>query len=436
MSTDVASEKSIEFAKALVQRAIGLGADDAEVSHVNGEYFEIESDAERVNLARTNFRDGTALTVFSEGRKGSASFTGQDPQAIDGALDLALKAAKTGAADDANVVAPGSQSSLLESGPDDADRGPMLEAVHAHLAWLKATYPQVLTRSATYAFNDARRYFANSAGVCQAERRGAYRFGTMVIAKEGERSTSFNYSGAESYAPFASLAEAGSVRAVIAGLVDSLDPKPVPEKFVGDVIITPDCLGSMLGPFVQALSGYALFAGTTPFKDHVGEVIASEKIKLENKPLADDFPSGAAFDDRGVPTQNLVVIEDGVLQDFLVDFYCAKKLRMQQTAGMQNLSLACGDKSLQQLVAETQRGILFSRFSGGNPNNNLDFSGIAKNSFYIEDGVIRHALIETMVSGNLQELFKNVRDISTESVNFGGSRFPYVAASSVTISGK
>jgi PmbA protein len=54
---------------------------------------------------------------------------------------------------------------------------------------------------------------------------------------------------------------------------------------------------------------------------------------------------------------------------------------------------------------------LFSRFSGGAPNNNLDFSGIAKNSFYIEDGKIRHALDETMVSDNFRELLQNVHAV-------------------------
>ncbi|MDD9982117.1 MAG: metallopeptidase TldD-related protein, partial [Gammaproteobacteria bacterium] len=64
----------------------------------------------------------------------------------------------------------------------------------------------------------------------------------------------------------------------------------------------------------------------------------------------------------------------------------------------------------------------------------LDFSGVAKNSFYVEDGEIRYPLIETMVSGNFQDLLLNIRGVSSESMDFGSGEFPYLAASGVTIS--
>ena len=98
--------------------------------------------------------------------------------------------------------------------------------------------------------------------------------------------------------------------------------------------------------------------------------------------------------------------------------------------------MPAGDRSLDDIIAGTKRGIILSRFSGGNPNSNLEFSGVAKNSFYIQDGEIRHALTETMVTGNLQELVKNIHAVSREQVNFGDHACPYLAASGVTISAK
>ena len=80
-------------------------------------------------------------------------------------------------------------------------------------------------------------------------------------------------------------------------------------------------------------------------------------------------------------------------------------------------------------MRETERGILLARFSGGVPNHKLDFSGVAKNSFYVEDGEVRYPLIETMVSGNFQDLLKNIRAVSSESIDFGAGEFPYLAAS-------
>ena len=204
----------------------------------------------------------------------------------------------------------------------------------------------------------------------------------------------------------------------------------------GDVIMTPDCLVGVVRFLAHALGGSALLAGTTPFRGRQAEQIAEPCFSLLNRPRCEDFPEGADFDGYGVPTRDLDVIRDGELRDYLIDFPMSKKLDLAQTAGRTNLVVASGERRLEELIAETRQGILLSRFSGGRPNDELDFSGVAKNSFYIEDGRIAHPLIETMVSGNLQELLRNIRAVSREHVNFGHARYPYLAASGVTISGK
>jgi PmbA protein len=159
-------------------------------------------------------------------------------------------------------------------------------------------------------------------------------------------------------------------------------------------------------------------------------------FSLLNRPTASHFPEGHDFDGFGVPSRELDVIRDGVLQDFLIDFYISKKLAMAQTAGVQAFVVPPGAKSEAEIIAETERGVLLTRFSGGMPNENLDFSGIAKNSFYIENGKIKHPLAETMISGNLRELLLAICAISKETVDSGGARLPTIAAGGVTIHGK
>ncbi|WKW50209.1 metallopeptidase TldD-related protein [Rhodomicrobium lacus] len=59
------------------------------------------------------------------------------------------------------------------------------------------------------------------------------------------------------------------------------------------------------------------------------------------------------------------------------------------------LSVPAGEKPVAELIGETKRGILLNRFPGGSVGHNLDFSGIAKNAFYIEDRKLQHPLSET-----------------------------------------
>jgi len=436
MTAKLNAASGAEFAAELVAHAVKGGADHAQVENVQSERFELDADTRRVNLLRTTIDEDTTITVFLDGKKGTGSVNGRDEAAVTNALTNAMESALAGIGDEANQIAHAPSLEAGWYGEAQGDREAMFDALSAHLELVKQRYGDILTRHAIYAFDDRHRAFANSNGIGQEERRASYSFGTMFAAKRGGHSTSFNYGGAASYTPFGELIQVGAVQRLIEETLRSFNPQPVPEKFVGDVIVTPECLSSLMDTIASAVGGYALMAETTPFKNSRGERIASDCFSLFNRPRYQEFPHGADFDAFGVPTSDTNIIENGVLQDFLVDFYISKKLGLPQTGGRNNFVVPAGDTPFESLVGETQRGIILSRFSGGQPNNNLDFSGVAKNSFYVEDGEVRFPLIETMISGNFQELLKNIRAISRESVNFGDNQFPHLAASGVTISGK
>jgi PmbA protein len=425
-----------DFTAELVRRAIGDGAHAAQVTNVNLDRFEIDFSERKVDLLRSTANETTSLGVLRDGKRGSATLNGRDPDDIDGALRTALLAADAGLADPANAVAEASSLPPSRHGAEMADRDAMIATVLAYIRELSERYPLIRTRNSTYTFFVKDTSFANSLGVHQRQRRAWYQFGAMFSAKDGARATSFNYSGAASYVPFEQLLAVGTVGRLIEETLRSFDARPVSEKFIGDVILTPDCLFHLMFVFARALGGYEFLAGTSPYKEKRGETIASPLFSLLNRPLAEDFPEGADFDGFGIPTADLDIVKDGRLDNFLVDFYIARKLKLPQTAGVWNFVVPAGEMSLDDIIAGTRRGIILSRFSGGRPNSNLDFSGVAKNSFYVEDGEIRHALTETMVTGSLQELLKNIHAVSREQVNFGDHAYPYLAASGVTISAK
>ena len=256
----------------------------------------------------------------------------------------------------------------------------------------------------------------------------------MFGAKDGARSTSFNYTGTCAFEPFERLIEAGGAESLIADTMRSFDPRPVPGKFTGDIIVTPSCAGWVANVLAGALDGYALMGGLTPWEGREGERIASAGFSLLNRPADARIADGSDFDDCGVSTRNVDVIRDGMLETFLTDFFCSRKLGRPQNAGRRNLVIPPGERGVEALIRETERGIVLGRFSGGVPNHKLDFSGVAKNSFHVEDGEVRYPLIETMVSGNFQDLLMNIRGVSRESIDFGGGAFPWLAASGVTIS--
>ncbi|MBN2439709.1 MAG: hypothetical protein JXJ04_00125 [Spirochaetales bacterium] len=91
-----------------------------------------------------------------------------------------------------------------------------------------------------------------------------------------------------------------------------------------------------------------------------------------------------------------------------------------------------GLKTLKKKGADKAHVII----SGGTPNHKGDFSTVAKNSYYIENGKIQYPVNETMITGNIADVFMNILAVSKERINFGSGIFPWVLAGGITVSGK
>jgi PmbA protein len=436
MTAVPAAVDSPALCAALVAQATARGADAAQVAHSVGEVFEIAFENDAVTMLRSIASETIALAVVRDGKKGSASASGRDPAALEAALATALAAADAGVADPAHDVAEAPSEPPTRHGPDGYDRDAMLGTVLDCIDELAERYPAIGGKGGAYSFHADETCFANSRGTVQRARRAFHSIMIGFVAKDATTTTSWHGAHALSFEPVARLLDSGTLRRAVEDSVRSLRPHPVPETFVGDVIVTPDCLASLVATLADALGGNALMAGTTPYQGRQGERIATPGFSLLNRPRAAEFAGGATFDGFGVPTRDLDVIRDGVLCDYLVDFHAARKLGLAQTAGVSNFVVPSGAAPLADIIAATERGVLVSGLSGAAPNANLDLSGIAKTSFYVEDGAVRHALTETMLSFNLQDLLQNIRALSRESVNFGAGRFPYLAAGGVTVSSK
>jgi PmbA protein len=431
------AEEDLAFVQAFVTKARAAGADEAQVRLSYDEGVEVDFETRRLSMLRTTRKDDVLLTVFKATRKGSATIAGRAADDVSRAVAEALAAAEAAPPDPANAIALSESGPPMVYGPAEPDREQMIDAARGHIDQMAREHPSIVTRDAYHRFNRTRRSFANSHGVVRQETRSRYSFITLFAARRNGHATSFNYHGVSSYAPFARLAEAGALPQLYGDMARSFDTRPAPGKFVGDVILTPDALGEMvIWPLARALGGYSLLSGTSPYRDRRGQAIASPAFSLLNRPTPMTFPEGIDFDAFGIPTTDLDVIKNGVLNDFLVDHYISRKLGIGRTAVASMFVVPPGEKSIEQIVSETKRGIMLTRFSGGVPAENLDFSGIAKNAFYVEDGEVRHPLSETMVSGNLRDLILAIRDVSRETINSGTDAYPTVAAGGVTIHGR
>ena len=166
-------------------------------------------------------------------------------------------------------------------------------------------------------------------------------------------------------------------------------------------------------------------------------MVADERFTLSLAPLDERIVCGSRTTGEGFRAENFDIIKDGKLNAFFLGLYASNKLKLPRGGNDSfNVIVAPGDTSIDQIIASIDRGILVGRFSGGAPSSNGDFSGVAKNSFLIENGKIGPALSETMISGNMADMLNRLRAISSEQVVDGMSVLPYMAFDGITISGK
>jgi PmbA protein len=230
---------------------------------------------------------------------------------------------------------------------------------------------------------------------------------------------------------------AGGLDRLMEQSTEQTETKMIEGSFVGDIIITPECLGGFVHTLAGYLGDHSLVTQVSIYKDMLGEIIADERFSLHSRPVSSKLAGGYFFTSEGFKAGNSTIINRGVLDTFLLSLYGSLKTggtRAVNSGG--NYMIDPGDTDLSDMVKSVKKGILLCRFSGGNPSSSGEFSGVAKNSYYIEDGEIKYPVSEIMIAGNLKDLLKSVRHISKQTVNDGNSVYPWITFSGVTVSGK
>ncbi len=257
----------------------------------------------------------------------------------------------------------------------------------------------------------------------------------MFSARDGVDVSSFNYSVWQGRDLSQPLHELGSFARLLSQSQGQLHPQRVPDKFVGTVVVTPDCLPSFLGPFAQSLGDSSLVAGTSMYRDSLRSQVTDDKLTIHCRPASERRGRPDFFTKDGRVAADSTLVERGVLQGFLLSDRGATRTglpRGDNEGG--GYEIDPGDTPLDELISGIERGVLLCRFSGGRPSDNGDFSGVAKNSYLIEDGKVQTPLGETMVSGNFVRMLKEVRGVSAEHTDFGFCDLPWVAFEGLTVS--
>lgn len=406
------------------------GLNDVEIQefvHENG----------KISLFRTTRQKVLSMKALVENKKSDQVLNQLDAENIKKIAKETVESAKNSEPDPANDIADIVSVKNFKKGPVKADLDKIYERMTEFSDYVKQHFPTLILEQFVVKFIHNNVYLMNSNGIDLSLESGSYSVFPMFTSKEGKNTSSFNYCGAVIDNLDIPFIELGRFAELMKESTEQVVTKPVPENFIGDMIITPECLEDFLYYFEQMIGSYPLITDTCIYRDKIDQKIATESLSLHSKPISDDFVDYEPFDRDGFLNSNTVYIDKGVLKSFILGLYGSKKTGLPRSANSGNYwEIEAGDKNLDDIIKSVKKGILLCRFSGGSPAENGDFSGVAKNSYYIEDGKIQYPVSETMISGNIAQMLLEIQAISKERMNYGSSLLPWISIANINISGK
>ena len=422
----------------ILKMAVEAGADKAFCSASESEKCEFNADGGEFSLMRTLFNRSLTLTVMVGGKRGSVGVNRLDCEAMAKLVADAVEIANAGEVDEAFDIAPYAGEREFVDGAPDCDRDGLFSRAKELLSAIGERHPKIIVEQMIISHDRARRVYRNTSGTVFRSLRGAYSVDLMYSAHDGEESTSFFSTGASVVDLDRPFIELASIEKDLSDVEAGLGATALEGKFEGVILMPPGCLGSFIGDICDNfVSDMALLDGTSIWKDSLGQAVADSRITIRVDPLDEAVICGERYTSEGFVSEPYYFIKDGVLESFMLSLYAANKTGRERAKNSSfSLMMVPGEEELSSIISRIGRGLLVGRFSGGEPGASGDFSGVAKNSFLIEDGKIAGPVSEVMISGNLADMLKNVHGISREVVSDGGGVLPYVSFDGITISGK
>ncbi len=408
-------------------------------------YTLTESEKQELNLEggafkllRTVFSHSGSVRVFEGARMGSVNGNDMTEAGLRKLVEDAKAAAASASEDPCHDLAPDQGTETFRQGVYEPDMDRFIERIKEFLETVARDYPKVRIMMGIGSYDRWSWLSRNSNGTEFQAFAGQYAFSVEMCASDGEKTTGLDYTGFTAKDLNTPFIEMGDLRQHLESVQNSLYPEAIEGKFEGTVIMTPGTAAQFI---FMTLSNYigegVVIDGTSLWLDKVGEQVADEKLTVALKPYDERIIAGERGTANGFRSEDVTLIDHGVLKTHWLSLYGANKTGRPVVKNTgSDLVVEPGDKTLDEMIASIDKGLILGGFSGGAPGTNGEFSGVAKNSFLIENGKIKCAVTETMVNGNLGEAFRHIVGVSKELLCDGNGVVPYIAVSGIVISGK
>ena len=174
------------------------------------------------------------------------------------------------------------------------------------------------------------------------------------------------------------------------------------------LIVDSECASKLVTPLVNALGGYSLQQKNSFLCDSLGKQLFPACLTILDKPRSRGETGSRLFDSEGVATREAPIIEKGVVRQYFLSTYMARKLDMTPTvedATRVAIQPVGGCVTQEDVLRKVGDGVLVTAFNGGNSNAATGNFSYGIEGFLVKDGKIQHPVHEMLITGNFLTLW-------------------------------
>ncbi|KAG0322927.1 hypothetical protein BGZ97_002683 [Linnemannia gamsii] len=439
-------EQLKEIAADILRYAKQLGASDAVASVSEGDGLSVTVRCGEVETIEHNRDKGVNVSVFIGKKSGQASTSDFMPQALRDTVAAAYNIARFTAEDECAGLA---EQELLEYSPMALDlfHPWQLGADEAAAIARRAEQAAFATdarisnsEGASVSAQHEHSVLATSQGFLAGYPTSRHYISCAPIAGRAQHMQRDSwYTSKRSASDLAAPEEVGQYaaqRALARLRARSLSTRQCP------VLFDAPLAAGLIGAFVQAVSGGALYRKMTFLVDSLGRQVFAPHIRLLEDPHLPRAIGSSPFDADGVRTHRREIVQSGIVQGYFLSTYSARKLGMQTTGnagGSHNLALQSTltqpSDNLPAMLKKLDTGLFLTELMGQGVNYVTGDYSRGAAGFWVEGGEIQYPVEEITVASTLQQMFQQIAAIGADTFIYGAKETGSVLLEQMTVAG-
>lgn len=439
-----------QIARDVLRFAQEKGASDAAVEISEGSGLSVTVRKGKIETIEQNKDKGMGVTVYlgkdKHVRRGNASTSDFSEKSLRDTVEAAYNIARFTAEDDCAGLP---EADTLELNPRDLRLCyPWLVSTEEAVELAKRCEAAAFAIDKRITNSEGASVYAQQSHFVSANTRGfiggyPYSRHTMSVAPIAGKGSNMQrddwYSSARDARKLAkpeTIGRYAAERALARLNARKLDTRKCP------VLFEAPLAAGLLGSFVQAVSGGALYRKSTFLLDSLGKAVFAPDIQIVEDPHVVGAVGSAPFDEEGVKTSRRDVVKDGVVQGYFLSTYSARKLGMQTTGnagGSHNLTLTSSltkpTDNFKAMLKKLGTGLLVTELMGQGVNYVTGDYSRGASGYWVENGVIQYPVEEITIAGNMKDIFRQIVAIGADTLVRGTKQTGSILVESMTVAG-